>query len=127
MGKAMNDKPMQELDPEAPREADGATATVMVSRLLEFRRARDLAFGQDLFGEPAWEILLALFISKDHGTYPSTDDIAVQINCYPSTMKRWLSLLVNRGLVVKITREGAVQYQLSAKSLQALDSVSNQF
>jgi hypothetical protein len=52
-------------DPNSPEA--GQTLRAMAERLLAERRRRDEYFPAALFGEPAWDLLLALFIARDDG------------------------------------------------------------
>lgn len=45
----------------------GVTLYAMAERLYAQRRARDAFFPPDLFGEPAWDLLLALFMALQEG------------------------------------------------------------
>ena len=52
-------------DPHSPEA--GQTLRAVAERLLAERRKRDEYFPAALFGEPAWDLLLALFIARDDG------------------------------------------------------------
>lgn len=64
------------------------------------RRARDEVFlDSDLFGEPAWDILLDLARAQAAGERTSVKSVCVG-SCSPSTTAlRWLGVLEKRGLV----------------------------
>ena len=51
------------LDPAGDRTAVRAWA----ERLYAERRRRDALFPDELFGEPAWDLLLAMFIAREKG------------------------------------------------------------
>jgi hypothetical protein len=44
-----------------------ARARAWADRLLAERRRRDALFPNGLFGEPAWDLLLAMFLARDKG------------------------------------------------------------
>jgi hypothetical protein len=69
--------------------------------LYELRRARDPFFSGnvDLFGEPAWDILLDLFIAGEEQKDISISSACIASCAAPTTALRWLSLLEERGLV----------------------------
>jgi DNA-binding MarR family transcriptional regulator len=49
-------------------EAYGGEAVVeLARRMYELRRRRDASLGQELFSEPAWDILLHLFVARAEG------------------------------------------------------------
>ena len=52
-------------DPHSPEA--GQTLRAVAERLYAERRKRDEYFPPSLFGEPAWDLLLTLFIARDDG------------------------------------------------------------
>ncbi len=66
------------------------------------RRRRDRVIGQaDLFGEPAWDILLDLFIAHIEGKDVSVSSACIGSAAPPTTGLRWLGVLQDNGLVVR--------------------------
>jgi DNA-binding MarR family transcriptional regulator len=64
------------------------------------RRARDLIFPHaDIFGEPAWDILLDLYIRKSRDEAVSVKGATIGSTASPSTALRWLKVLEKEGLV----------------------------
>jgi hypothetical protein len=66
--------------------------------ILEMRRRRSAIFGEGLFSDPAWDILLELFAAELGGRrlgLADLDHIAPR-----STLARWLTALGERGLVL---------------------------
>ncbi len=64
------------------------------------RRARSRAFKDDaLFGEPAWDMLLDLFIAEADGKQLSITAACIGAAVPTSTALRWLVILEERGLV----------------------------
>lgn len=68
-----------------------------LSSLLEFRRARAAMFGQDLFSDPAWDILLQLYAARLEGRRLGLGDF--EGVCAATTLARWVAILERRGLV----------------------------
>ncbi|WP_148291669.1 MarR family winged helix-turn-helix transcriptional regulator [Novosphingobium sp. B-7] len=67
-----------------------------------FRRRRDDIFPKGIFADPAWDILLDLYISEVEGKKISITS-ACAAACVPATTAlRWLSVLEERGLIVRI-------------------------
>ena len=69
-----------------------------IQSILRVRRERSAIFGEGLFSEPAWDILLELFAAQLGNRTLGLADltrIAPQ-----STLARWVSALEERGLVV---------------------------
>lgn len=63
------------------------------------RRRRDRLFGQSMAGEPAWDMLLALYIADVSEARFTLGKLIAHSGVAPSTAHRWLDYLVNRGLV----------------------------
>jgi DNA-binding MarR family transcriptional regulator len=63
------------------------------------RQRRQDCFQSDLFGEPAWDILLDLYIAAKQSKDIQTTSACVGANVPPTTALRWLTLLETRGLV----------------------------
>jgi len=75
--------------------------SVKARRLYLERRRREKHFGSDggLFAEPAWDILLDLFIAYEEGKSQSTSMTCIGA-CVPQTTGlRWIALLEREGLV----------------------------
>jgi hypothetical protein len=65
------------------------------------RRSRSLFFEDSLFGEPAWDLLLDLFIAaKERKRVPVTS-ACIGAAVPTTTALRWLAILEERGLVVR--------------------------
>jgi hypothetical protein len=66
--------------------------------IIEMRRRRSAVFGEGLFSDPAWDILLELFAAELGGRSLGLADLA---HIAPrSTLARWLSALEERRLVL---------------------------
>lgn len=81
--------------PEEPSDLDRARM------LFAQRRARDEAAGEDadLFGDIAWDIMLALFIANEEDRDIDCAAMAGLARSLPQTVERWLTVLENRGLL----------------------------
>ena len=88
------------------------------------RRRRIPIFGTGMFGEPAWDILLVLYIEKD-GHRHSIGGLAKAAGTAPSTALRWIEALEARDLIERAehpTDKRASFVQLTDKGVAALDS-----
>ena len=66
------------------------------------RRKRAAIFGNpELFGEPAWDILLDLYIAHVDGKPVSVSSACIGSAAPPTTGLRWLGVLADEGLVVR--------------------------
>ncbi|WP_371815547.1 MarR family transcriptional regulator [Erythrobacter sp. JK5] len=71
-------------------------------RTYAVRRQRAAIFGSsELFGEPAWDILLDLFIAQAEGKTVSVSSACIGSAAPPTTGLRWLGVLADQGLVLR--------------------------
>jgi DNA-binding MarR family transcriptional regulator len=63
------------------------------------RRARIPIFNRSMFGEPAWDMLLELFINVDYGARHSVGRLCDLSGAPPTTALRWLDYLEKEKLV----------------------------
>jgi DNA-binding MarR family transcriptional regulator len=64
------------------------------------RRTRDELFGKpDLFGEPAWDMLVDLFIAGEEGKKISVSSLCVASAVPMTTALRWIAILESRALI----------------------------
>jgi DNA-binding MarR family transcriptional regulator len=68
-------------------------------RIASARRARTPLFNKSMFGEPAWDMLLELFINKDYGARLSVGRLCELSGAPPTTALRWLDYLEKEKLV----------------------------
>jgi DNA-binding MarR family transcriptional regulator len=79
--------------------ADKCLLKVLVQEILRSRRRRERFFGDELFGEPAWDILLELFSAE-----LAQKKLSVSDACYASavphtTALRWVGKLEHDGWI----------------------------
>ncbi len=83
-----------------PRSNRGHLA--LARKAYALRRKRHAIFGNpDLFGEPAWDILLDLFIAQGEGKTVSVSSACIGSASPATTGLRWLGVLADEGLVVR--------------------------
>jgi hypothetical protein len=74
----------------------------LARKAYSLRRKRASLFGNpDLFGEPAWDILLDLFIAQCEGKQVSVSSACIGSASPPTTGLRWLGVLADEGLIVR--------------------------
>lgn len=67
-------------------------------RIREHRARRGKLFPQPIFGEPPWEMLMALYVDhREEGA--TTAELAANTNLPSTTAARWLGYLEDHGLV----------------------------
>ena len=72
----------------------------LAAAILDFRRSRSKILPPDLFAEPAWDLLLELFVADAEGRRLTARHVCDRANVPPSVMSRWLKHLSQSGFVV---------------------------
>lgn len=67
-------------------------------QILALRRKRNKRFSSAMFGEPAWEMLLALY-AADGGERLTVSALAMQSGSSKATALRWIEYLEHQGLI----------------------------
>ncbi|WCT75052.1 hypothetical protein PQ455_07505 [Sphingomonas naphthae] len=86
----------------APLPAIGhfaADPVEIANRLLRIRRRREAVLGKGLFADPAWDMLLDLFVAEAAGRRISVSSACLASAVPPTTALRHLVLLEARGLI----------------------------
>ena len=83
-----------------PRRTDAPVAAVEEARRhYRLRRRRDQEFGPKLFGEPAWDLLLDLYIAASDPRLVSVVSASMAASVSTQDTTRWLTILEEQGLV----------------------------
>lgn len=69
--------------------------------ILQLRRQRKEEFDGLQFGEPAWEMLLELYVRDASGTVSTVAELLAASNAPASTAARWLAQLDRLGFVTR--------------------------
>jgi len=103
--------------PSERRSGPEASSTYrLVCQAYQARREREDMFDADLFADPAWDILLALFCSHLADRQMTLQDAIKSAAVPESTARRWLTALERRGLIRSVAHEDRVQLTPSAIS-----------
>jgi len=73
----------------------------LAERLYKTRRARERFFPSDLFAEPAWDLLLDLYIAHHRKRVVSTSGACIAAGVPQSTGLRWLEKLETASLIIR--------------------------
>lgn len=84
-------------------ELDPVESLRLVREILRSRRRRNEVFGDDLFGEPAWDLLLELYAAEITQQRVSVSSACIASAVPPTTALRWIEKLEKEGW---IGREG---------------------
>jgi hypothetical protein len=96
--------PDQDRDTASPTELDRARA------LLRQRDARAAAFApiRVLFQDPAWDILLGLFVAYEEGTPLTIDAVRTATGLSEMAIRRWMLALEHSGLITCWPRDATL-------------------
>jgi len=76
---------------------------MLAQACIEARRAREALFPEGLFGEPAWDMLLELFIARQQDRPVSVSDACLASRAPQTTALRWIEQLEAHALVERMT------------------------
>jgi hypothetical protein len=97
--------------------SDQALATV-AARVYRARRRRERHFDAAIFADPAWDMLLDLFIAKTRGKAIRTSSLCIAGAVPVTTGLRWIAELERRGLIERHKAPGDRRVKLVALSEQ---------
>ena len=83
-----------------PKRGDLPTASAL-RRLIRKRKARVDTFGADVFGDPAWDMLLELALSEAEGRRVSVTSLCIASGIPVTTALRKIGLLEEKGLILR--------------------------
>ena len=91
---------------------------------LKARRLRQRFFDNELFGEPAWDILLDLYVTESRANRPSVSEMCIAASVPATTALRYLDALARREMIIREpdpTDRRRVLIHLSPATKDALD------
>jgi len=91
---------------DAEGESETQVSAAMVRRLIRLRRDRDRHFPADLFGDPAWDMLLDLTAARMEGVDVPVSSLCVAAAVPTTTALRWVRSLSEAGVFVRRTDPG---------------------
>ncbi len=99
-------------------------------RFLAMQRERSLFFSNDgIFGDPAWELLLEIYIATEKQECISREELFAELSTTPAIASRWISVFFDRQYVTDCEGQGADNIRMTDNARQAcvayLDSVMN--
>jgi DNA-binding MarR family transcriptional regulator len=89
------------------------------------RRRRNQIFGSNLFGEPAWDMLLSLYITEAMGPRNTVGRLVAFSGVSMTTALRWLGVLEANRFIERVdhpTDGRSALISLSQTGLTALDA-----
>ena len=98
----------------------------LARRISNFRRKRDTLFGQLIFAEPEWDILLDLFAQSGFGRRVSMSSLCIAAAVPTTTAVRCINAMVDQGVLTKspdATDARRVLIDLTEESRQKMRTV----
>jgi DNA-binding MarR family transcriptional regulator len=96
--------------------------------ILLVRRAWADILGENLFSDPAWDILLELYAASVGGRSMSVAELVAATETPPSTTVRWIGVLKSRGLVHSTTdpaEPGRLFVSISREGLSRMEHLAS--
>jgi DNA-binding MarR family transcriptional regulator len=84
-----------------PSSLAGTTMAAMAERLYQERRRRDDYFPSGLFGEPAWDLILSLFVAREEGRRLTIAEAYEAAAVRPAAGRRLIARLERTGMVAR--------------------------
>jgi DNA-binding MarR family transcriptional regulator len=98
--------------------------------MLALRRRRDALLGSGLFGEPAWDMLLELYLATGESRPFTISNLGTSAGVPSTTALRWTGLLLDSGLIERNPdrRDGrCVLVSLTARGHDVMDGLLGSF
>lgn len=105
----------------------GADTCGLAKMAYKSRRRRSKFFKSDLFAEPAWDILLDLYIARHEARVHSVSSASTAGNVPATTGLRWLQVLESEGLIVRRSDPASLKRTFVELSDTALRSMNAYF
>ncbi|MDN3645980.1 MarR family transcriptional regulator [Pontixanthobacter aestiaquae] len=99
----------------------------LVRRIIRQRQLRARFFDKDLFADPAWDILLDLTAARAEHMRVSVTSLCIASGVPPTTALRWISQMVDAGLLDRVEDETDKRRAFIALSDRAADAMARYF
>ena len=99
----------------------------LVRRIIRQRQLRARFFDGDLFGDPAWDMLLDLTAARAEHTRVSVTSLCIASGVPPTTALRWIGQMSEAGLFQRIEDEADRRRAFVALTDKAADAMARYF
>ena len=99
----------------------------LVRRILRQRQLRARFFDGDLFGDPAWDMLLDLTAARAEHTRVSVTSLCIASGVPPTTALRWIGQMTEAGLLERVEDETDRRRAFIALTDKAADGMARYF
>ena len=118
-------------DPVPPGFGTGAAAPLpdprMVRQVIANRQARARFFDAELFGDPAWDMLLDLTAAHGEGVQVSVTSLCIAAAVPATTALRWLTQMIESGIFVRVPDPADRRRAFIALSDRSLTAMAGYF
>jgi hypothetical protein len=99
----------------------------VVRQIIANRQARSRFFDPELFGDPAWDMLLDLTAAHGEGARVSVTSLCIAADVPATTALRWLTQMVESGIFVRVPDPADKRRAFIGLSDKALHAMSGYF
>jgi predicted transcriptional regulator len=99
----------------------------LIRRIIQQRRLRDRYFGSEIFGDPAWDMLLDLAVARVEYKRVSVTSLCIASSVPPTTALRWISEMVKSGLLQRTEDETDRRRAFISLTDKAADTLARYF
>ncbi|MDV3456048.1 winged helix DNA-binding protein [Sphingomonas sp. HF-S4] len=89
-----------------PRRLAPVPPATRVRQIIRLRRLRERYFGDDLFADPAWDMMLDLMVAQLEGKRVTVTSVCAAAAVPTATALRRLKMLTTRGIVERTSDPG---------------------
>lgn len=94
---------------------------------LKNRRARTNFLPDDFFGEPAWQMMLELYVSHYREEQSTVTNLCIVSDEPQTTALRWIEILVSQGFVSRSNSKYDKRLKLLSLTAKAIDRLDRYF
>ncbi|MDE2412038.1 MAG: response regulator transcription factor [Sphingomonadales bacterium] len=99
----------------------------LVRRIIRQRQLRARFFDGDLFGDPAWDMLLDLTAARAEHSRVSVTSLCIASGVPPTTALRWIGQMIDAGLFVRVEDESDRRRAFITLTEKAADAMARYF
>ena len=116
---------VDQLEPDSRAKGQDQSRAAFADRVYKLRRLRSKYFAEELFADPAWDILLLLYSLEHSGKRISISAVCVSAGVPVTTGHRWIERLIDAGLIERERHPSdrrIIWIRLTAATVERLDA-----
>jgi len=86
---------------EPEQSSDSPSKKLIAEAWIAALRQRNMVFTEGIFADPAWDLLLDLYVSHCNARQVSVTSACIAANVPATTALRWIGVLESKGLLVR--------------------------